>query len=355
MLFGKYDTSLKDALLDANFIHQPSWGVYYNSYSNAIQVLFRHGLTKQYFFNQYARPLLFLLRHNLELCLKYNLYCNHKAIPTTHDLNELANNLGFYLPNEFLYCINFFNRDADGGCFRYFTDAEGSKYFVQGDVMETYRMVENYLLVQSKPSSKLLLRKMFDNPLTFSKSQEWALTFHLGDCYTIHQLRSSYDTLLEFFLNMVKDKKVHLREIYLPLMFLVRHSLELGLKANIIELQSVVPELERKRIDNEHSLWRLFNIHMRLLNDLDVSSFSTSLKNQYDSFKEKSLELHNLMHHQDYHSRQFRYPFDKHGIPHLLSPIELSNLFELLYFVDPFITFTTLVLEGHGVIELIDF
>ncbi len=146
-----------------------------------------------------------------------------------------------------------------------------------------------------------------------------------------------------------------INRIYLPLLFLIRHSLELGLKSNLQQAKKIssdkVPE---KQYDKIHSLSKLYNCfggEDGYLSKLDLTKMSVDTKKQFDKYKSEYEDLNEVVHQLDKNSKYFRYPVDSKGRNHPLN-FSKNGLFEILklyYLTDPFTSFTLDVLNDEGI------
>lgn len=142
--------------------------------------------------------------------------------------------------------------------------------------------------------------------------------------------------------------------VALPLLFLVRHSIELGLKANILQFQKINKKIDKIKLGGKdsHSIEFLYDKFMEHLDKItkkhkinkDILKQIKEYKSKFDPLK---IKLHNL----DKGSYCFRYPVDIYGNRNFTWNTR-ENLFEILnlyYAIQPFILYTTDVLEDIGI------
>lgn len=334
--------------------YSSTWEHYYNSYNYSILKLIEKGLQHNYELNCRARSILFLIRHSLELSLKYNIAQQGKAVPLTHDFSELFDEFddSLHPPAELKSIIEKIDFDKDGGCYRYYADkVENKPYFTYDNRIELSEIIKQYNLIS--PSKGFLLGKI-SNPFDYdNKVIKWDLTFHLGECRNLHHIRTQYDMATEFLIEGILIDNYKAELLYLPLLFLMRHSLELALKANIFEIQKFSSIIKSKNYNHEHSLMTLYNCYTDYLSKIDLTTLSDDIKKQFHLFQEKFKELNDTIHNLDTHSRSFRFPVDKDGKAYVLDigKIKLIDILKLYYFTDPFITFTNAVLEEAEVLK----
>ena len=105
--------------------------------------------------------------------------------------------------------------------------------------------------------------------------------------------------------------------VSLPLAFLIRHTLEIGYKMNLIELEKV-SGIESKivykggsahKIDDLH---REFEIQMKAI--FKKYNADNDIKKQFDDLNSKLTQLKRIMHKLDELSYAFRYPVKNDGI-----------------------------------------
>jgi hypothetical protein len=337
--------------------HRSTWGYYYNSYSNLLHALLEHGWSKNMYFNPFARPFLFLIRHNLELALKFNISLKTREVLNTHELSELLNLIDTNprFSGKMEAVIDLFLKDKDGACFRYYTDKDDNLYFNALDQFSLLEFCQKYREIICSVSSKNIVRKLCGEVEDLSLSTQANLTLYLGDCHSIPQLKSQYDLLIEEILELLKNNSLSINKIYLPLIFLIRHSMELGLKSNIYEIQkSGIPLIRSNNFSNEHSIQTLFNVYYDFLQNIDITKLDKDTNQRLTNYKIEYKKLVNTIHLLDSHSRYFRYPFDKKNQKHEIQfdKLDFIEVLKLLYLTNPFITFTNDILEFFGIIRM---
>ena len=143
--------------------------------------------------------------------------------------------------------------------------------------------------------------------------------------------------------------------ISLPLLFLVRHSLELGLKANILKLEEVNSKVGKINLKGTkyHSLELLnnkFEEHLNVI--LKEKKVSKTTRNEILDYLKKFEPLKNTLHNLDGSSANFRYPVDTSGTVNFnyTETVQLADIIEMYYKIQPFILYTENVLMEEGVI-----
>ena len=178
------------------------------------------------------------------------------------------------------------------------------------------------------------------------------MTFHVGQSSHLGAIRSEFTGVVEFVISLILNKQISLQQVYLPLIFMIRHSMELILKSNITDIQELSTLIKAEDYQSEHSLARLYNVYNDYLSKIDTQKFPKELLDQYNQYKSRYDKLNAIVHQLDTHSRQFRYPVDRNGDAQKIdmSKIDFIGILELLYYTNPFIMFTNAVLNENGLI-----
>lgn len=168
--------------------------------------------------------------------------------------------------------------------------------------------------------------------------------FHSNEVRTLGIITTHYDaTIFELF-SQIYSNKVSVNEIYLPLLFLIRHSVELKIK---FALMNIGNELSDKSVITScHSLtklWNVFTSHIKpaIQNITDNNFKNESLErfSQAESLKELIAEL-------DANSFCFRFPVDRKGYLSSFKPTKhiLEEVKDLYLKADSFLCFAVEVL-----------
>ncbi len=353
MLLRKFDFTDKesrDKFIFDKEIHLSTWEHYCNCYSYTLQKVFNKGLNRNYAFNCRARGILFLIIHYFEICLKRNLALNEYSIPNTHDLKELIDSFDNQelVPFDFKNIALRFNYDSDGACFRYYiNNRTGKPFFDYGDRIEISELIKDYNRLESSESFKIeQICESFDYD---NRRKKWDLTFHMGECCGLGHIRTQYDEVIEFLVEGVLFENYDINKVYLPLLFLVRHSLEIALKFNILEARKLTTIVSDRKIEKIHSLETLYNLFggsNGYINKLDIEKMDIKTKEQLENYKQQYESLNSTIHQLDTNSMFFRFPVDNKGKNHsiYMRGHRLFEILKLYYLTDPFITFTNNVL-----------
>lgn len=357
MLFRK--TNFEDKNIASKFHlnklkHHSNWGHYYDCYNYCIENIVNYGLSGNYVLNSKARAILFLLRQSLELSLKNNLSLKGNEIPISHDFKDLYDAFTdkSIIPIEFKKIVEKVNFDKFGASFRYHLNKDNGKpYFTYSDKIEVAQLLETYNKIPR--SIDFSLGKISENFVYNDRRKRWDFTFHLGESDSLFIIKQQYDDTIELLIDGIINLNYDIHKIYLPILFLIRHSLEIGLKENISEIQDIGDtRIESKDYSNEHSISRLFNCYDNFLSSLDTSNLDPDTKTELDKYRIEFNNLKETIHNLDVNSFYFRFPVDKNGNPHSLNitKLKLIEIIKLFYFTDPFVMFTNNVLRDFNLI-----
>jgi len=329
--------------------HENSWGFYTAQYEKVLNVLNEQGLKFHYQLNPRSYAYMFLLRHYCELKLKSAILKESRDVPITHAFSELLSLLSD-VPEGLIAAIEEINLDEDGSCYRYFYGNDGEVGPLYGKVKEMQPFYEYISTIPAESSVKMNLGL---TPV-FHKRLRWELTFHFNEVNYPGVLRTQYDYLTEFFIAGIISEDFNVNEVYLPLLFLIRHSLELALKENLSDLLHTTDEQQQRKINRlitrEHKLARLFNKYTELLPVDRIYELTLEMQEQYHNYMAQVDNLKELLHRLDANSRYFRYPYDPITEHLHISRDILIDIITDFLTVDGFITFNVDVLKENNLI-----
>lgn len=355
MLFERIDfeneSQIKKFIITRKFDCN-TWSDYYNSYNYALRSVLEEGYAKSYALNCKAKCILFLVRHSVELCLKLNLDNQKIDVPNTHIFDDIVKAFpeNYELPDNLNKIMGLIDMDEDGSCYRYALNKTTNKnYFTLGQTLNVFEILQLHWSIDN--SNEFIIGNIF-SVVEFTKMKLWDLTFHLGEANLIGQIRTQYDHCIEVLVIGIIEDRFDINELFVPLMFMIRHSLELALKSNILEVQKFSTLIKSKDYSNEHSLARLFNCYKDYLTKLDSSKLSDELNEQIEKYLENYAQLNEVIHQLDNNSQHFRFPTNGKGESHnvQLSKISFVDVLKLYYYTDPFLTFSNTVLEENGIL-----
>ncbi|WP_199141796.1 hypothetical protein [Pedobacter sp. ASV12] len=239
--------------------HENSWAFFVSQYENVLRLLNGTAVAHQYELNIKSYPYLFTLRHYCELKLKSILQQRNIEIPKSHNFGDILPLLDD-LPQHLTSAINKIDFDEDGSCFRYFHDKNGEVGPLYGQRKEFLAFYDDVLEIPADNiyNLNLELSKPFHRRLAYE------FTFHFNEVSSPGIFRSSYDDMTRFLLKAVIENKVSTNDIYLPMLYFIRHSIELALKESLMGMLHVQSEASQKKIirmmTHEHKLLSLIHI-----------------------------------------------------------------------------------------------
>lgn len=333
--------------------HENSWDFFVSQYENVLRVLNRTAVAHQYALNIKSYPYLFTLRHYCELKLKSVIKQRGIEIPKSHNFADIIPLLDD-LPQHLISAIQKIDLDEDGSCFRYFYDKNGEVGPLYGKKMEFLDFYDDILKIPADGIYGLNLG--LSKP--FHKRLVWEFTFHFNEVRAPGIFRSSYDDMTSFLLKAVVDNKVGANDVYLPLLYFIRHSIELALKESLMGMLHVQSEESQRKIlrmmTHEHKLSRLFTAFINSLQEAHLTQLPIELQEQYANYKLQTDELKESVHLLDANSRYFKYPFEE-GREHLnISATTLMEIIPLFLKVDVFLTFTVDIFKEHNLVPYTD-
>lgn len=321
--------------------HKRTWDFYHKQYHNAFRILLEKSKEKCYTTNSRFRPFLFLLRHSLELFLKGKIVnLAGKNLLKSHNLSDLC----AYVPacsDDFKKSFSCLQCNSEGDCFRYLLDKRGYPYFSFLTRIDAFEACYYY--------SKCLYGDTSLDKLRRDKVFRWELTFHPAESSNLGVIATQYDRSIIDILYAIRDRRITVNEVYLPLLFLLRHSLELKLKKDIAELRGKITATDYQRSQGTHSVKELYGILKGLIdiaiNPLSDPMFKGVCKNACsatESYKD-------LVDRLDRNSLSFRFPKDKRGNNSNFIPTSncVSELLQLYWNSDSFLCFGILYLHGY--------
>ena len=193
---------------------------------------------------------------------------------------------------------------------------------------------------------------MFKRQNPIDSKKKWKFDSYIGRNTSWWHYYSQYKEVIDEIVANI-EKNTPIDTVSLPLLFLIRHSLELGLKANILKLEPV-NNVEKIKLSgsNSHSLEFLYNRFTQHLETVkNKYKISTEIRNQIDDYLQDFALLKDKLHKLDKGSFSFRYPVDTNGDYNFTwdTRENLSEIIDLYYKIQPFLVFTETVLYEEGV------
>jgi hypothetical protein len=219
---------------------QPSFDEYLRQYMTALCFLVNK--TDRQALNSKCLSVLFIFRHTVELFLK-----RHIPDPIySHSLSALYSKAKLEkLSPQFKDILSLLDGDKDGTCFRYIQSTNGVKYNFDSTPRTCYLSAFQYFFS--------LMGETVENVST--KRDRAYFEFH-PERYSLGQVKTDYDFSITQLVKGILTRRLETDDVLLPLLFLLRHSVELSLKSN---LQEVFGKVYNNEISKEHSLCKLFS------------------------------------------------------------------------------------------------
>lgn len=321
--------------------HERTWDFYHKQYHNAFHILLEQAKGKCYTTNSRFRPFLFLLRHSLELFLKGKIVnLVGENLLKSHNISDLCAHVPI-CSDDFKKSFSCLQCDSEGDCFRYLLDKRGHPYFSVLSCIDALEACYYY--------SKYLYGDTSIDKLKRDKVFRWELTFHPAESSKLGQIATQYDRSIIDILYVIRDKRITVNDVYLPLLFLLRHSLELKLKMDIAELRAKIPDTDYQRAQETHSVKELYGILEDLI-DIAIKPLADPMFKGVCVEACRAAESYkDLVDRLDRNSLSFRFPKDRKGndsnfIP---TPNCISELLQLYWDSDSFLCFGILYLHGY--------
>lgn len=328
--------------------HKPTWPFYYQNYKNALSFVLEKCYNNKTSLDYCSHSILFTFRHMIELCLKHNREKMSLPFTNSHKYTELYPNLT--IPETFrsiCSSIDWNNENEDGTCYRYYANRDGIPFFRDTKVLKFGEIVEQF---NSTPLTNFeIIEKL--PPLKYNAPRiKWDLTFHLHMNRGIGHIRTDYDCLFELILKGIINNEITIDKVYLPLLFYIRHSLELALKENLDRLRAY--SLFARNVSLEHSLLRLYNQFNQCIESSSIlNALNSELQIRYNQQLTTMNSLISTIHILDSNSQAFRFPINSCNQQETLNDINLSALIKDFYKIDSLISFFIPFLEENGVLN----
>lgn len=165
---------------------------------------------------------------------------------------------------------------------------------------------------------------------------------------------SQYKNIIDNVINGIENGTMPIDTVSLPLLFLIRHSLEVGLKANILKFEEVNQKVGKIKFSGTkyHSLENLFVKFVEHLNVIKKENIiQKGIQEEIDNYLTKFEPLQNIIHNLDAGSFNFRYPIDTDGKLNFEwnDKVNVADIIDMYYEIQPFLLYTENVLYEEGV------
>lgn len=332
-------------------LHEYSWEFYYKQYFTVLQFLISLSLKREYQLNKMQMAVMFIFRHAVELLLKKKLVDGGKAIRDSHDLKKLAVDLGDSALLNFVNNADVLRPNGHGDCFKYISDKDGTKHF-NSEILDVLPCVSSFITISGMNYNEIDLEMCDVN----SKKLRHEWSFYTIDTRSLGHIKTQYDFLISSILNSIKSDELKIEHVYLPLLFLIRHSLEVGFKDNISEVFDCLKNSQKKKYCSKHSLEALLNIVIQFIDEAqkNFTSLDDTIQKELAYYMPLTEQLMKTMHELDNRSLSFRFPVDENGI-FMNVPFSrnvLSDAVAAFQTADPFISLSLSVLKYEGYINI---
>ena len=196
---------------------------------------------------------------------------------------------------------------------------------------------------------------MFIRQEHIKEKKRYKFESHIGWNTDWWNYYGQYKNVIDDIVNSVENN-TPIDTVSLPLLFLIRHSLELGLKANILKLETVNTSVAKIKMSGTkyHSLEKLYQKFVEHLNVLKKKhKISNEIEKEINAFLIKLQPLINILNKLDEGSFNFRYPVDTNGCLNFswTDKVNIADIVDFYYDIQSFIIFTENVLYDEGVFK----
>ena len=329
-------------------LYKNEWSYYYKQYITAYDYLIGIANNKQYQMNCQFMSFMFIFRQSVELMLKYQLSTINQVIPLTHSLSKLAEGLD----ERFIRLVNNTPKlypDSDGSQFRYYNSNDGTPYFHHSEILKVANDCNTFINFANNDCPIVHIKNSI-NPR--DKVIDHELCFYTSECRGLGFVRSHYDMTLDCLTLAIINGGLDANDIYLPILFLIRHGIELAIKSNLLDLGNSLSEKGQRALVNEHNVFQLFKLLSENIEGaINSIPKDDKFRTEAERYKTKVIELKDLIHKFDAKSDIFRYPGGKNL--KFKEDVILTAL-KLYYETDAFLTNAVLVLFEAGYLEIGD-
>jgi hypothetical protein len=189
-------------------------------------------------------------------------------------------------------------------------------------------------------------------------NEKWKFEVYPGHGQDWWIYYSHYKVAVDELVKLIEEN-LAVNTVAFPTLFLIRHSLELGLKANILRFEQVSSAKSKLNFKNPKShslefLYDIFNSH--LIEITGKLHLDQKVIDKLDYYQKNIQPLKILLNELDKGSYSFRYPVDTNRKVNFEwnKRIQLDEILKLFYAIQPFILWTEAVLDEYGVFYQVD-
>lgn len=328
--------------------YENCWKFYYKQYLSAFDFMLRNANLKHYRTNCQFMSFMFLFRHSVELLLKFEISLSNMDVPTTHVLSEMVQSLDERFKTLISSLPHLYPED-DGAQFRYYVDKDGMPFFKNSEILDV--IDDCSTLIQFCNSDASLLN--FQNTINpKDKILRHELSFYTNECRGLGNIRSHFDFTLDTLVCGITNEELNVNEVYLPILFLIRHGIELAIKDSLLDLGNVLSYDSIIALNKEHNLFQLYKLLAeyvdRAIKRIPVSE---KLREESEKYNSSLIILKDFIHKFDAKSYAFRYPSDKSL---KFEKEVLLTALKLYYETDAFLSNAVMVLFEAGYLTIGD-
>lgn len=335
--------------------HKRDWDFYSEQYVTAFFTLLDTGREERKcsntsILNAKFMAFLFLMRHSLELLMKKQIVQSSPEMLKGHNLKDLATVLGVDV-QDFLSDFALLLPESEGDCFRYTTDNNGVRFFSVPDGIFYFETCNHFISYYNQLKNKNV------DYLPDDRLHRGYFTFYPREVIYNGVVASHYDEAIYDLLMAIENKQITAQQIYLPLLFLIRHSLELKLKQAVESIGDAVDANDKDKIWKEHSVSKIFKMLNKYINKaIDLIPADDGLLQESLLYKKKAHDFQQQINKLDSNSYILRFPVDRKGglSNYMPSKSDLSDALRLYVEADTFLVFAVEVLAKNGYLKLGD-
>lgn len=328
--------------------HNYTWEYYFNQYAIVLKYIIQLSVQKNYQLNFMQMPVMFIFRHTVELYMKMKLAQQGNKVSPSHDLSSLGKFDFLSSCSE----MNVLKPENNGDNFKYLLDRDGKRFY-DYEILDVLPAIVCFVSKNDENINNIF--SSFELDINDKKLRnEWK--FYTIDTRSLGIIKTQYDALILSLLKVINANKIAISDVYLPLLFMIRHSLELGLKDNLLEVKRDLTLKQQSKL-NEHKLVALYNIISEIVDSAKKRmSDGNVLIEQINKYEPLTKNICSSFGNLDAKSYNFRFPVDENGnamsVP--FSNLDIKNVLKIFQEIDPYVSLSLLLLKEYGFIDAYD-
>jgi hypothetical protein len=203
------------------------------------------------------------------------------------------------------------------------------------------------------------------NQIPNDKHTQSQFNAHIGHYLRFASYLESYKRAFEALMDNVYQSGLHVDHLAYPILFIARHCMELGFKANIRYFLNYSEKDDFKKTHDLEKLFGAFKLHIeetiKILKDKYGIEVEKADIEEFNKYLEDVNKLTNIFHLLDKNSDSFRYPVDKYNNNSFdknqtINLLDVKNLYEksmllLTHTADVFAKYTDFADEIENIYE----